>query len=98
MKANTIEVINDPNQILSLTRELIESANEEIVGIFSSSNAFHRQVRAGMLTLAKKALLMRNVNVKILVPFDEQITQLETLSHEEEGFEIRKMEEGSLLW
>lgn len=95
MKANTIEVINDPNQILSLTRELIESANEEIVGIFSSSNAFHRQVRAGMLTLAKKALLMRNVNVKILVPFDEQITQLETLSHEEKGFEIRKMEEGS---
>ncbi len=95
MKANTIEVINDPNQILSLSRELIESANEEIVGIFSSSNAFHRQVRAGMLTLAKKALLMRNVNVKILVPFDEQITQLETLSHEEKGFEIRKMEEGS---
>ena len=95
MKANTIEVINDPNQILSLSRELIESANEEIVGIFSSSNAFHRQVRAGMLTLAKKALLMRNVNVKILVPFDEQITQLETLFHEEKGFEIRKMEEGS---
>src|SRR6266511_2877872 len=95
MKANTIEVINDPNQILSLTRELIESANEEIVGIFSSSNAFHRHGRAGMLTLAKKALRMRKVNVKSLVPFDEQITQLETLFHEEKGFEIRKMEEGS---
>src|SRR5574341_1804922 len=95
MKVNTIEVIDDPDQVLRLTRALIESANEEIVGIFSSSNAFHRQVRAGMLSLAKKASLTRNVKVKILVPFDDQITSLEALTLEERGFDIRRIQEGS---
>ena len=95
MKANTIEVIDNPDQVLTLTRELIESANEEIVGIFSSSNAFHRQARAGMLSLAKKASFARNVNVRILVPFDDKISSLETLPLEERGFDIRKVELGS---
>jgi two-component system, OmpR family, sensor histidine kinase VicK len=97
MKADTIEVINDPNQILSLTKDLIESANEEIFGIFSSSNAFHRQERAGMISMARKAYFDRNVEVKILVPFDEKITQLKDLYREEKGFEIRKMEEESQI-
>jgi two-component system sensor histidine kinase VicK len=97
MKADTIEVINDPNQILRLTRDLINSANEEIFGIFSSSNAFHRQARAGMISIARKACLNRNVKVKILVPFDEQITELKALYREEKGFEIRRMEEESKI-
>jgi signal transduction histidine kinase len=97
MKADTIEVINDPNQILSLTKDLIESANEEIFGIFSSSSAFHRQERAGMISMARKAYFDRNVEVKILVPFDEKITQLKDLYREEKGFEIRKMEEESQI-
>lgn len=95
MKANTIEVIDDPGQLLRLTRQLIESANEEIDGIFSSSNAFHRQVRAGMISLAKRASFNRNVRVRILVPFDDQITSLEALPLEERGFDIRRIEEGS---
>ena len=94
MKANTIEVIDDPDQVLRLTRQLLESANEEIDGIFSSSNAFHRQVRAGMVTLAKSAF-NRNVRVRILVPFDDQITSLEALPLKERGFDIRRIEEGS---
>jgi two-component system sensor histidine kinase VicK len=95
MRDNTIEIINDPREILRLTRELINSANEEILGIFSTSNAFHRQERSGVLHLAKEAALMQKVNVKILAPFDEQIAQLETLSRKERGFDIRRIEEGS---
>jgi two-component system sensor histidine kinase VicK len=95
MKTDTIEVIEDPHQILSLTQNLLESANVEIVGIFSSSNTFRRQVRARLFSLAKEASLMRNVKVKILVPFDDQIAQLEASTHEEKGIEIRRIEEGS---
>jgi two-component system sensor histidine kinase VicK len=97
MKADTIEVIDDPNQILSLTRDLIESTSEEIFGIFSSSNAFHRQARAGTIEMARRACLNRNVKVKILVPFDDQIAQLKASCREEKRFEIRRMEEESQI-
>jgi YHS domain-containing protein len=46
----TFEIIKDPVQTQELGSKLASSSESEILGLFSTSNAFHRQERLGMLT------------------------------------------------
>jgi signal transduction histidine kinase len=46
-----IEAIRDPNEIQRRFHDLIQSAKNEILMIFSTTNALHRQRRAGTLVL-----------------------------------------------
>ena len=50
-----IETIRDPVEIQMLGFELVKSAAYEILVIFSTANAFHRQERAGTMELFKEA-------------------------------------------
>ena len=72
-----IEIIQDPLEIQNLAFILIQTAKEEILVMYSTSNAFHRQERAGKIQLLKDAAKKRAVKVRILTPYDELI--LETL-------------------
>ncbi|MFZ0894694.1 MAG: HAMP domain-containing sensor histidine kinase [Candidatus Nitrosopolaris sp.] len=54
----------------------MESASDEVLRIFSSINAFRRQVRVGVLHLFKESI-EHGVKVRILIPADvQQITQI----------------------
>ena len=54
----------------------MESASDEVLRIFSSINAFRRQVRGGVLHLFKESI-EHGVKVRVLIPADyQQITQI----------------------
>jgi hypothetical protein len=59
-----------------LILNLVQSARDEVLRIFSSITAFRRQVRVGVLHLFKESL-ERGVKVRVLIPADyQQITQI----------------------
>src|SRR5215831_8377048 len=70
-----IEIIQDPVEIQNLVFSLIQTAIEEILVMYSSANAFHRQERAGKIQLLKEAATERGVKVRILTPEDELIIE-----------------------
>ena len=54
--------------------ELIRSANEEILILFSTSNAFRRQEKAGAVDFLLRTAKSKDVKVRILSPFDDHVT------------------------
>lgn len=67
-----IETISDPKSIISLIDKLVRSAQNQILVIFSTANAFHRQERAGNLNLLRETAI-RGLDVRILTPIDDEI-------------------------
>ena len=65
-----IEIIPSPTYSIKRAHDLVESAEKEVLRIFSSINAFRRQVRLGIMHVFKDAL-ERGVRVKILIPADQ---------------------------
>jgi two-component system sensor histidine kinase VicK len=72
-----IETIRDPVEIQMLGFELVKSATYEILVIFSTANAFHRQERAGTIELFKEAAAAegRRIKIRILTPMDDIIKE-----------------------
>jgi hypothetical protein len=70
-----IQIIQDPVEIQKLAFSLIQTAMEEILAMYSTANAFHRQERAGKIRLIKEAATERGVKIRILTPEDEQIVE-----------------------
>ena len=70
-----IEIIQNPEMIQKLSYDLIKSAREEVVGLFSTANAFHRQEYAGTFQLLKERAVMADINIRILAPADDSIKQ-----------------------
>jgi len=66
-KREFVETVRDPSEIQKLSFELIKKAQEEILILLSTTNAFHRQDKAGTLELLKEAAKLRGVQVRILV-------------------------------
>src|ERR671931_540947 len=76
VESASIEIIPNPSYSIRRAYDLINSAQEEVLRIFSSINAFHRQARLGIMHLFKDAV-ERGVRVIILIPADQkEITQI----------------------
>src|ERR1051325_11029575 len=72
-----IETIRDPVEIQMTAFNHIQSAVEEILTIFSTANAFYRQiVIAGGMQLFREAASERNVKIRILTPKDNRIEKI----------------------
>lgn len=82
-----IEIIRNPLEVQKRAMELVKSASKEILIIFSTANAFHRQERSGAMKLLSKAVL-RGVDVKILTPYDKLIEKRNKLSKSKSGAAI----------
>jgi two-component system, OmpR family, sensor histidine kinase VicK len=67
-KREVLDTIRDPYEIQKIGFDLINKAEEEILIVFSTANAFRRQEKAGALELLKEAAKLRGVKVRILVP------------------------------
>ena len=70
IESTSIEIIQNPEDSIKRAYNLIKSAEEEVLRIFSSIHAFRRQVRLGIMHLFKDAL-ERGVRVSILIPADQ---------------------------
>ena len=73
IEPEVIETIRNPFEIQKIAFELVKSARDEILLIFSTANAFHRQERTGMIKLLKEAAAGRRVQIRILTPIDDII-------------------------
>jgi signal transduction histidine kinase len=72
-----IETIRDPIEVQMIAFSHVQSATEEILIIFSTANAFYRQiVVAGGMQLCKEAASERNVKIRILTPKDDRIDKV----------------------
>jgi signal transduction histidine kinase len=76
IEVDFIETIRDPYKVQSLGFDLVRQAREEILVIFSTANAFQRQIKSGTVESLREAAHLRGVNVRILTPFIEKINQL----------------------
>jgi two-component system, OmpR family, sensor histidine kinase VicK len=70
-----IEIIQNPSEIQKITFNLLRSAAKEILILYSSANAFHRQEYVGGIQSLKEAAYERGLNVRILTPADDSIVK-----------------------
>lgn len=72
-----IEVISSPARAQKRYLDIVETASEEILWIFPTTNSFIRQDKIGAITLAIQtaATRGRNVKVRILVPANRLVKQ-----------------------
>ncbi|MGC2680792.1 MAG: hypothetical protein WA323_02920, partial [Candidatus Nitrosopolaris sp.] len=78
-----IEVIRNPVRAQDICLDIVRSAEQELLMIFPTANAFIRQEKIGIIQLAKKAAVEKNVKVRILMPADKLIKQkVEVLKQE----------------
>lgn len=72
-----IVVISDPLEIQQLGVDLLRSAKEDIAIIFSTSNAFLRQVRIGGIQLLEEIRKSNeNLNIRIITPTNDEIGKI----------------------
>ena len=94
----TFEIIKDPVQVQELAFKLAWSSESEILGLFSTANAFHRQERMGML---HKLQEMRKNNdklkIRILAPFDNDISLISKKLRDEWDIKIMNLGEPSRI-
>lgn len=74
------KVIENPNQTKRLLIDLIKNAKEEILIVFSSSNAVKRQATMGIIDLLKQKGA-ENIQIKILSPTSKNKKELLLLSY-----------------
>ena len=73
----SFEIIKDPVQAQELGSKLAWSSETEILALFSTSNAFHRQERMGMLTKLQEMRKNNNkLKIRILTPYDDHINKI----------------------
>jgi two-component system, OmpR family, sensor histidine kinase VicK len=71
VESASIEIIPSPSYSIKRAYDLVNSAQEEVLRLFSSINAFRRQARLGIMHLFKDAV-ERGVRVRILIPADQK--------------------------
>lgn len=95
IEPEVIETIRDPKETQALTLEMIKSAKEEVLVIFSTSNAFRRQEKAGALNLLVKTAKSKNLKIRMLSPIDDYVrTIIDKIEREDKiKIEIRNIGE-----
>ncbi|MDQ3848429.1 MAG: hypothetical protein M3261_05690, partial [Thermoproteota archaeon] len=95
IKPEIIETIREPKVTQERIFELLKSAKEEILVIFSTPNAFRRQEKSGALELLIRNVESKNLRARILSPFDDYVRNLveEIKSRDKMRIEIRNIEE-----
>jgi two-component system, OmpR family, sensor histidine kinase VicK len=96
VKPEVIETIREPKVTQERVFELIKSAREEILVIFSTSNAFRRQGKAGAVDFLIMTAKSKGVKVRILSPFDDYVKHMiDKIKREgsKTRIEIRNIEE-----
>jgi two-component system, OmpR family, sensor histidine kinase VicK len=101
-KREFVESIRDPVEIQRTGHELIISAKEEILIMFSSAIAFHHQESSSGILLKLKdelrsSALLREVRIRILVPMDDKIRNETAKELKVIGINIRNYRKNALL-
>jgi two-component system, OmpR family, sensor histidine kinase VicK len=69
-----IQIIEEPHKIIQVAFEMIRSAKKEVLIMFSTANAFRRQISIGGPELIKEVTSSRkDLEVRILTPADRDV-------------------------
>lgn len=94
----TFQIIRDPIQVQDLVFKLAWSSEYEILGLFSTSNAFHRQERMDMIPKLKQMKKNNDkLRIRILTPFDDQIDSISKKMKDESDINIMNLDESSRI-
>jgi two-component system, OmpR family, sensor histidine kinase VicK len=94
-KPDTVQVIRDPAQIQNIAYEIGTTAEDEILIIYSSTNAFHRQEKLGAINTLRETVKESGVKARVLVPKGESIEEtVRKLRQQDEKIDIRYIEPG----
>ena len=66
-----IEIISNPKEGIKRAWNIIKSAKEEVLIMFSSANAARRQLEMGGLQLLKEASEENSAKIRVLIPADD---------------------------
>ena len=71
---DVIQIIEEPYKIIQIAHEMIRSAKKEVLIMFSTANAFKRQISIGGPELIKEVTSSRkDLEVRILTPADQDV-------------------------
>ncbi|MGC1135146.1 MAG: hypothetical protein WA941_20125, partial [Nitrososphaeraceae archaeon] len=66
-----VQIIEEPNKIIQVAYEMIRSAKKEVLIMFSTANAFKRQISIGGPDLLKEVTSSnKDLEIRILTPAD----------------------------
>ena len=88
-----LQTIKDPHQIAVMGLKLVKSAKAEILIIFHTANALLRQVKPGGINLLIENVLKYKIQVRILVPIEDKITDTVHRLERITGIQIRNIEQ-----
>ena len=101
IESEGIGVIRNPFEVQKLVFDLLRSAQDEILIVFSTANAFHRQEKAGTIKLLTEIASKKgyNVNIKIMTPIDNKLQdikrELENVKIDDEIEEKNRQQQNS---
>jgi signal transduction histidine kinase len=94
-KSNIVQLIRDPVKIQKIAFEIGNAARDEILIIFSTANAFYRQVTLETIQSLREVVEERGVKIRILTPKEESIEQsVQILKQQHRKIDIRYIEPG----
>ena len=94
-KPDTVQVIQDPVQIQNIGYEIGWVAKDEILIIYSSANAFHRQEKLGAIESLREIVQKSGLEARVLVPKEESIEEtVQKLRQQDGKIDIRYIEPG----
>src|SRR5215831_7995531 len=94
-KTDTVQVIQDPVQIQNISYEIGRAAKNEMLIIYSSANAFHRQENLGAIKSLRETVEESGSKARVLVPKEESIVEtVKKLKQQKEKIDIRFIEPG----
>jgi signal transduction histidine kinase len=94
-KTDTVQVIQDPVQIQNISYEIGRAAKNEILIIYSSANAFHRQEKLGAIKSLRETVEESGMKARVLVPKEESIEEsVQKLRQQDGKIDIRYIEPG----
>ncbi|MGA9150329.1 MAG: HAMP domain-containing sensor histidine kinase [Candidatus Nitrosopolaris sp.] len=88
-----IEVIRNPVRAQDVCLDIVRSAEQELLILFPTANAFIRQEEIGIIQLAKKAAVEKNVKVRILMPADKVTKQKVAVLKQEQQQQQQEQEQ-----
>ena len=94
-KPDTIQAIQDPVQIQNIGYEIGKAAKDEILIIYSTAKAFHRQEKLGAIQSLTEIIEESGVKARILTPKAELIEEtVRKLKQQHQKIDIRYIEPG----
>lgn len=94
----TFKIIKDPVQVQELAFHLAKLSKNEILILFSTANAFHRQERMGALVKLQEIRENNDkIKIRILTPFDKDIRSISKKLKNELNVEMMNLREQSRI-